>query len=303
MKLSLALIAVLMALSCVDAGRYMKEGQPCYNKKFDEGIKDSVSKPRPQDYVRDEDVPKEFWWGDVNGVNYLSAMRNQHLDVYCGSCWSMGTTSSLADRLNIVTGNKFPGHYLSPQNVIACGNAGSCEGGGQLAVYQYAQKTGIPAESCNNYQAKNQQCTDTNRCGTCSPTSGCSAIAPGNFTEYRVEDFASISGVSDLKKEILARGPVSCGIQADAKLEAYSGGVFKEYNPMPMINHIVALTGWGVDNKTGEEYWVMRNSWGQPYGVQGYVFISTDPNYNNGLSSSCAWATVKKPDTPFGPDA
>jgi len=76
-----------------------------------------------------------------------------------------------------------------------------------------------------------------------------------------------------MKAEIYARGPISCGIDADTKFEAYTGGIYSEAKIFPSIDHEISVVGWGVDEATGTEFWVGRNSWGTYWGESGFFRI------------------------------
>lgn len=38
----------------------------------------------------DDNLPQAFSWSNVGSVNYLTKNLNQHIPVYCGSCWAHG---------------------------------------------------------------------------------------------------------------------------------------------------------------------------------------------------------------------
>merc|ERR1719311_1737743 len=71
-------------------------------------------------------------------------------------------------------------------------------------------------------------------------------------------------------KEIFARGPISCGIDANPLLN-YESGIIKHRWSF-MIDHVISVVGWGKDPEEGE-YWIVRNSWGEYWGEMGYVRV------------------------------
>ena len=101
------------------------------------------------DTIAPNALPDNWDWRNVNGTNFLSWNKNQHIPIYCGSCWAQATTSAIADRFNIHLSHLSTTPVaLSVQAVVNCQAGGSCNGGEPAAVYTYAFTQGIPHASC-----------------------------------------------------------------------------------------------------------------------------------------------------------
>ncbi|MEW5312945.1 MAG: hypothetical protein WDW38_004543 [Sanguina aurantia] len=261
---------------------------------------EQITTPRPHLTLNETELPQEWDWRNIgpSGTNFLSATRNQHIPVYCGSCWAHAASSSLADRSNILRGGVWPSASLSVQNIVDCAGAGSCDGGDEKLAFQYAATHGIPPETCNVYTARNGQCHSKQQCFTCWPGGeGCVAIY--DYKRLIVSEHGRVSGRSDMKAEIFRRGPIACSIEATAAMDAYTGGVYSEHRRDPQSNHVISVVGWGTED--GIEFWIVRNSWGEPWGETGFMRLvtsryreGTGKDFNLGVELDCSFGVVDR---------
>jgi len=266
--------------------------------------------PLPHEYMKDSDVPDNVNWCDVNGTNYCTMSRNQHIPQYCGSCWSHGSISALGDRIKIARKAKGIDINLSVQHMLNCGNIGSCHGGSVDGPYQWIHDlsktgTGISYETSNPYMACSSEsdqglckagdwtCTPENIARTCStfpPEGKCSGLT--HYPNATISEYGSVHGSDAMMKEIAARGPIACGIDASPILD-YTGGIYKGMGAG--TDHVISVVGYGTGPKSGifnkpEKYWIVRNSWGEYWGEMGYIRVA----FGSLSLNSCSWAV---PDT------
>jgi len=212
--------------------------------------------------------------------------------------------SALSNRIKISRKGKGVDIILSVQHLLNCGDAGSCYGGSIDGPYQWVYEisqegTGISYESAQPYLACSSDssegfcqeidttCTQMNvarTCGSFSQEGGpCKGLA--KYPNATVVDYGSISGKTAMQKEIFARGPIACGIDAETLLN-HEDGIVTESGGF--IDHVVSVVGWGTDPEVGF-YWIVRNSWGEYWGDMGYVKVGEGAL---SLEDQCSWAVL-----------
>ncbi|KAG5174900.1 hypothetical protein JKP88DRAFT_266018 [Tribonema minus] len=252
-----------------------------------EHIKEVITSPMPHTYLRSVDLPANFRWDDIAGRSLVTKNLNQHIPQYCGSCWAHGALSSLGDRIKILRGGAGLDINLSVQVILNCATAtaGSCHGGFAKGVFEWGTENAIPFDTCQQYKARDEKCEPLNVCRTCwTFDDTCIPVAP--YPNATVAEFGDAVGERAIMKEVFARGPIACDIDADP-LHEYTGGVLDWPQKSPGTNHVVSIVGWGVTDG-GKKYWVVRNSWGEYWGEQGWFRLVRGENQLL-IESNCAW--------------
>lgn len=176
-------------------------------------FKPHVVNPLPK--ISADQLPAKFFWGDVNGTNYLTYQRNQHIPIYCGSCWAFSASSALSDRIKIQRKAQWPDIIIAPQVLISCETPDDgCHGGDAKNAYEWIHNNNITDETCSPYQAFGHDngvgCSAEIKCKNCLPGKGCWAQERAKI--YGVNEFGEVKGEEDMMNEIYQRGPITCAI-------------------------------------------------------------------------------------------
>lgn len=189
----------------------------------------------------------------------------------CGSCWAFSATGNIEGQW------KLAGHSLvsvSEQQLVDCDHMGDqgCQGGLPENAYKYVKASGLETENQYGY---------TGRGGSCR-ASGSPAVTIDGQTSIQHDEGQMLTFLQQ-------KGPISIGVDA-THFQSYNRGIMTSCNA-GQLDHGVLIVGYGTDGS--QQYWKIKNSWGQSFGESGYIRVAYNQNCA-GLKNDPTSSVVKK---------
>lgn len=219
------------------------------------------------------ELPSRLDWRESGAVTHVKDQAS------CGACWSFAATAAM-EGAHMLAGN--PLVSLSEQQLIDCEptNLG-CRGGLPPNCFAYVHKNGgIEAEAAYPYEEGKAD----------SPVCRFSENkVVATFKDYEEPGYGGDE--AELQQALAAVGPIAISYDAggDGDFQFYESGVFTSSSCTTVTDHAMALVGYGTLN--GESYWLIKNQWGEDWGMNGYLMTKKGTNMC-GVAEYSSYPTV-----------
>mmetsp|Transcript_4708 Transcript_4708/g.7026 ORF Transcript_4708/g.7026 Transcript_4708/m.7026 type:complete len:474 (-) Transcript_4708:541-1962(-) len=206
-------------------------------------------------------LPTKFDWRDHGMV---TSVRAQGM---CGDCWAIAATEDIEGTWALSQGLS-KATRLSEQQIAACDtDAAGCQGGILSSAYEYVIKAGGMVEESD---LPYSQAAFDGKMPSCP-----NGLTSGNNVDAKIGGWTQIKPMSigELKEQLMSKGPLALALNS-YQMQFYAGGVdTASFCDTGAPDHAVLLVGWGVEGN-GMGYWIIKNSWGEHWGVDGYYHLA-----------------------------
>jgi len=201
----------------------------------------------------------------------VSAVKDQG---QCGSCWAFSAAEQIETAV-FLNSKTLP--TLSPQQIVSCDTTdGGCNGGDTPTAYAYVQKNGLEPESAYPYASGNSGASGSCKYKKASATTHISGFT---YATTPCDDECTSQDEATFAANVASLGPASICVKADA-WQTYSSGVISADacggSAYTELDHCVQLVGYNLDAST--PYWIVRNSWSDTWGEDGYIYVEYGTN-------------------------
>jgi len=223
----------------------------------------SASKPGSGPWKTRCDSSASQW--DWRTEGHVGEIRDQ--GPRCFACWAFATAAAFEASYSVQHGRYVP---VSEQNLLNCASTMStCEGGVVADAYTVLTSKGAVDAAVEPYLGQKSP--------ECMPSSGkMRALTWGYVSADEV-----IPSTPAIKEALCRYGPIVAAVRASFSMLAYGGGVFNDHEEGPPT-HALAIIGW--DDEKGA--WLVRNSWGTQWGMNGYMWIKYRVN---SIGAEASW--------------
>jgi len=167
---------------------------------------------------------------------------------------------------------------LAPQQIVDCDTVDDgCNGGNPPTAYQYVMSAGgLESNQSYPYTAENGACRFNKN----------EVVASISNWQYATKD----NSESTFQENLASWGPLSICVDA-SRWQDYQSGVMAWWQCaiIPILDHCVQATGF--DTTASTPYYVVRNSWGFDWGIQGYIWLEMNKD-TCGLTHETTWPTI-----------
>lgn len=195
----------------------------------------------------------------------------------CGSCWAFSAASVLGS-MNYIKNERMV--VYSPQELLDCVTENDgCDGGNYEDAYNYVWLNGINPENKYPYKGKNGLCQHL------IPTSVTFHILDVCHTNYGDRDC--------LKSVVEKMGPISIAIDSTREdFEFYAEGIYSCSAGVKIVNHGMSLVGFYEGETEDSSYYILQNSHGKDWGLDGYMHLSMKEDEDCGIAQGSVYPLV-----------